>query len=48
MRKEIKQLINKLEQNFAINECTNSELTCADCRATFIIKELKWLLTLED
>lgn len=48
MKKEIKNLLNKLQENFAINECRPFEVTCADCRATRLFNDLKWLLTLED
>ena len=48
MKKEIKSLIKKLENNFIVNRCNGFEPTCPDCRATFILKELNWLLTLEN
>lgn len=48
MKKEIKNLLNKLQENFAINECNSVEEDCADCKASRLYKDLKWLLTLED
>lgn len=48
MRKEINKILEKLNQNFAINECNAFEEECADCRATRLYKDLKWSLTLED
>lgn len=48
MEKEIKSLIKKLENSFIVNRCNGFEPTCPDCRATFILKELNWLLTLEN
>lgn len=48
MQKEIKNLLSKLQENFAINECDSFEETCADCRASRLYNDLKWLLTLED
>lgn len=48
MKKEIKSLIKKLENNFIVNRCNGFEPTCPDCRASRLYLDLKWLLTLED
>lgn len=48
MRNEIQNLLNKLQENFAINECKEEASNCADCRATRLFNDLEWLLTLED
>lgn len=48
MQKEIKQLIKRLEQDFAINECDGFDESCADCIASRLHGDLKWLLPLED
>lgn len=48
MRKEITNVMNRIQVGFAINECDNFDETCPDCRATRLHNDLKWLLTLED